>query len=361
MIEYRSFRNSDPPRLVRLWHACQLGRGAAAGFTSDVFEAVNFSQPYFDPHGLIVACDGAEVVGFAHAGFGANADETGLTPTSSVLCAVLVHPDYRRQGIGRELVRRAEKYAEAAGALGLTAGESASRDPFYFGLYGGARPSGFLESDENAGPFLAAMGYEPRERHAVFQRDISELRDPVSFRLSQIRRQMELRILDRPERLTWWWVTRLGRLDTLRFLLVPKGGGAPVAGLTVVGLDFYVSRWQCRSVGIVDAFVLGSERRKGYGQALLLDVSRRLRQELVTRIEAHADEQNPAAMGMLQSCGFERVDSGVVYGRTLVDDREAAGRKTGDYSPLRWQFVRTDGAGTELQDSVASYRTRPPQ
>lgn len=362
MIEYRSFRNTDPPRLVRLWHACRLGRGAAAGFSSDAFEALNFSQPYFDPTGLILACADNEVVGFVHAGFGANADETGLTPSASVLCAVLVHPEYRRRGIGRELVRRAERYIEEAGGHDLIAGGTVSRDPFYFGLYGGARPSGFLETDENAQPFFTALGYTTRDRQAIFQRDITDVRDPVSFRLSQIRRQMELRILDRPERLTWWWVTRLGRLDTLRFLLVPKGGGAPVAGVTVVGLDLYVSRWQCRSVGIIDAFVLGNERRKGYGQALLLEVSRRLRQELVTCIEAHAGETNPAAMALLESCGFSRVDTGVVYERTLVDQDAAAIRATGDFSPLRWQFVATDSPDDDtLQESLTRVPARPPQ
>ena len=73
MIEYRRFHNSDPPRLVSLWHACRLGPGAAEGFSFDAFETVNFSQPYFDPDGLIVAFDGAEAVGFVHAGFGSNA------------------------------------------------------------------------------------------------------------------------------------------------------------------------------------------------------------------------------------------------------------------------------------------------
>lgn len=101
MIEYRSFQNSDPPRLVELWHACGLSRGAAAGFSTDAFEQLNFAQPYFDRRGLILASDGDKLVGFIHAGFGRNESYSALSTDTGAISVVLVHPDYRRQGIGR--------------------------------------------------------------------------------------------------------------------------------------------------------------------------------------------------------------------------------------------------------------------
>ena len=69
MIEYRPFRNSDPPQLVRLWHESGLGRGAARGFSYDALDRLLLGQHYFDRAGLIVACDGTQIVGFVHAGF----------------------------------------------------------------------------------------------------------------------------------------------------------------------------------------------------------------------------------------------------------------------------------------------------
>ena len=104
---------------------------------------------------------------FRRAGFGATDDESGLSLDTGVICVVMVRPDHRRKGIGRELVTRAERYLEAAGATSVFAGPAPRRDPFYVGLYGGSQPSGFLESDPDAAPFFATLGYEPVERHAV--------------------------------------------------------------------------------------------------------------------------------------------------------------------------------------------------
>ena len=301
--------------LVSLWHACRLGRGAAQGFTTDAFETLSFAQSYFDPAGLIVAHDGSQIVGFVHAGFGANEDESGLSYESGVICMLVVHPDYRRRGIGRELVARAESYLKAAGARELFLGSAWPRDPFYVGIYGGSQPAGFLESDPDSGPFCEALGYEPVERHVVFRRGIEQQNVPVSMRLVTIRRKMELAVDDQPEHASWWWLTRFGRLDSIPFMLVPKAGGPPVASVTVLGLDLYMMKWQERTIGLIDLFVPENQRGKGYSQALMIEVCRRLKTELVTGVEAHALETDRRAIAVLQSAGFQPVDAGVVYRR----------------------------------------------
>lgn len=315
MVQYRPFHNSDPPKLVALWHAARLGKGAAAGFMTDAFEIVVLAQPYFEREGMIVACEGSQVIGFAHAGFGVNDSQSALARERGVICAAIVHPEHRRKGIGRELVTRAENYLRASGAQQITAGPAAPNDPFYIGLYGGARPSGFLESDENAGPFFTALGYQPADRHLVMQRDLSQSGDPTSFRLVTIRRKMQLAIGERPQTHSWWWVTRFGRLDTLQFELVPKSNGAPVAVITAVGLDFYFPKWGERAVGLIDLDVYGTERSKGYGQTVVVEVCRRLKSELITRAEVHVPETNAGAGAVFRSSGFSQVDTGIVYAR----------------------------------------------
>jgi ribosomal protein S18 acetylase RimI-like enzyme len=315
VIEYRTFRNSDPARIVALWNGCPLGRGAATGVSVDAFETLNFAQPYFDREGLILACAGAEIVGFVHAGFGTNAEETGLAFDSGVICAVLVHPSFRRQGIARELVKRAEAYLFARGARCLWAGPSEPWDPFFFGLYGGSCPSGFLESDPDAAPFLAAMGYEPIERHAVLQCDLAKQRSPMSFRFVNVRRKIELTITPEPPNVSWWWATRYGRLDSVEFALRSKENPTELAAMTVVGMDLYMTSWQQRAVGLTHLRTQETELRKGYAQALVIEACRRLKDELVTLAEAHALESNAAVLKLLESCGFSRVDTGVVYRR----------------------------------------------
>ena len=153
MIEYRQFRNSDPPHILRLWHECGLGRGAALGISCNEFDEIIFAQPYFDPGGVIVACRDGELVGFIHAGFSVNEPQTWLAKDEGVIGAVMVHPHSRRQGIGRELVHQAENYLHRWGSQKIFAGSSNRRDPFYCGLYGGSQSAGFLESDRAAAPF----------------------------------------------------------------------------------------------------------------------------------------------------------------------------------------------------------------
>lgn len=313
MLEIRAFRNSDPPQLLWLWEGCQLGRGAAKGLSCDVFEFVVFGQPYFDPRGLLVAEIDGRPVGFVHAGFGVNADETGLARDQGVICAVMVHPDFRRRGIGKQLVAAAESYLREAGATTLTAGQACRTDAFYLGIYGGSELPGFLESDPQARPFFESIGYRQLERRLIFQKDITIKQEPYDPRLAPVRRSMQLVVTDKPAHMTWWWVARCGRFDTFRFMLQPKSDGAAVAEVTCAGLDFYIRAWQQRCVGFTELRVAEPGRRKCYAKALLLESIRRLREEMVTRVEVQAQETNAAAVALFKALRFDQIDTGIVY------------------------------------------------
>ncbi len=315
MLSYRKFHNADPPRILQLWGDSGLGRGAIQGRSTEPFEISNYSQPYFDPQGLILACDGHRIVGMAHGGFGTNADQTGLDSSTGIVCAVLVHPEYRRQGTGRELVRRVEEYLTVRGSRTLLAGPAWMNDPFYFGLYGGSRPSGFFESDPLAGPFLNAVGYEGIQRHGIFIRDMSSGKDPTSAKVVMIRRQTFVEVSEKPQRPTWWWFTRFGRLDCLQYQLKFKKSQETVAVLTAVGLDQYIPVWHQRAIGLVDLVVTPEYRGQGYGMTLLIEVIRQLRQDLAGCAEIHSPETNESAMRAVSGAGFERVDTGIVYRR----------------------------------------------
>jgi ribosomal protein S18 acetylase RimI-like enzyme len=312
---YRTFQNADPPRILQLWGESGLGRGAVQVRSTEPFEISNYAQPYFDPQGLILACEGDRVIGMGHGGFGTLPDHSGLNPATGVVCAVVVHPEFRRQGIGRELVRRVETYLRERGSTEIYAGPARTHDPFYFGLYGGSRPSGFFESDALAAPFLAAMGYHPVERHGIFVRDLSTGKDPTSAKVVMIRRQTFLEVSEKPQRPTWWWFTRFGRLDCLQFQLKFKKTQETVAVLTAIGLDQYIPVWKQRAIGLVDLEVTPAYRGQGFGSTLLLEVIRQLRQDLIGCAEVHSPETNESAMRAVTVAGFERVDTGVVYRR----------------------------------------------
>lgn len=316
-IEYRHFNNGDPPALVRLWHAAELGRGAAAAFTAEAFEYLVFCQPYFDHRGLIVACHDGNMIGAVHVGFGCTRDESKLTTETAVICLVMVHPEYRRQGIGRELVSRAEDFARASGSTMLQAGGSKHLDPFYHGLYGGSQVSGFLESDAAAKPFFESLGFEVHQRFRVYHRDLTKMTDPFHLRLVNIRRKNEITVADQPLNPSWWWFTRFGRLDLLQFQLTPKAGGNPLVEVTVVGLDWYMPRWNVRAVGLTDMYVAEANRRLGYAQALLIDLCKRLVRENIVLAEAHVAADNMATIPLVDSLGFTMVDKGNTFRRAI--------------------------------------------
>jgi ribosomal protein S18 acetylase RimI-like enzyme len=306
---------------VKLWHQSQLGRGAAEGFRADAFEAINFSRSYFDPQGLILAWNDTTNVpaGFVHAGFGATPDQAQLDTSIGVVCMLVVHPDFRRSGVGRELLARAEAYLRDRGATTLLAGSASPHDPFYMGLYGGTKPAGFLESDPAARPFLEAAGYREKERRAIFFRDSEKSADPINMKMMTTRRKMQLTVTDRLPDESWWNSSHYANLDYIRFLMQPRTGEAPVAGVTVVGLDYYLGKWKRRVVGMTDVFVTDEFRGQGIGQTLLVEVSKRLKEELITGAEAHTLEGDEAGTRLLESVGFYRVDTGVVYEKPPAD------------------------------------------
>lgn len=313
MIEYRPFRNTDPPELTDLWNFGRLGPGAALEFPNEAFDMLVLAEPYFDRRGMILAWDGRELVGFVHAGFGANPEGTAIATDQGVICAVLVRMDYRHQGIGRQLVAKAEEYLRSRGASQIFAGESGRRNPFYLGLYGGAESAGFLESDLNAAPFMAAMGYQPVERFTLMRRDISEKKDPFDPRMMAVKRLVKFGVIDRPSDASWWWMTRYGRFGSLTFVLVPKDGGNPPAVVTFWEMELHAATRGERTAGITDLVVAAGERRKGYAKALITEVIRRLREESVTRVEVTIREDNIPAINLFRSLNFEPFDTGVVY------------------------------------------------
>ncbi|HBL47517.1 MAG TPA: hypothetical protein DDZ90_29445, partial [Planctomycetaceae bacterium] len=144
-------------------------------------------------------------------------------------------------------------------------------------------------------------------------RDLLGQKPPIKFHLVNIRRKMQLNISDDFQAPNWWWLTRMGRLETLHFELASKTGEPAVASATIVGLDLYIPKWEERVIGLTDVFVKEEDRGKGYGQSLLLEIARRLQDELITKLELHVDENNTVASNVAEAVGYYQVDTGIVY------------------------------------------------
>ena len=98
--QFRAFRNSDPPLVAAIWCSQRPQRGLAQPMSAAQLEQAVFSKLHFDRHGLIVATHGDLPCGFAHAGFGPTADETGVSTEVGVVSMLMVHSAVEQRGAG---------------------------------------------------------------------------------------------------------------------------------------------------------------------------------------------------------------------------------------------------------------------
>jgi ribosomal protein S18 acetylase RimI-like enzyme len=313
VIQYRQFRNTDPPGLAMVWNEAFTARGSAPLRHSSPLENYVFHKPYFDPAGLIVAIDNGQFVGFVHAAFGPNVSQTEICRNAGVICLIGVRPAYRRRSVGSELLRRAEAYLKDRGAQTLYAGCMAPLDPFYFGLYGGSEMPGFLASDPETSPFLERHGYRVCRTAHVFQRLLNQPLSIVDGRFPQLRRRFEVRIAPRSGPGTWWQECVLGPIELVDFRLEEKSTGNVAARTSVWEMDGFSWRWNQPAVGVLDAEVKEDLRRQGLAKYLLSQMLRYLQEQFFGAAEVHASEGDEAAMKLFEGLGFEKVDTGHLY------------------------------------------------
>jgi ribosomal protein S18 acetylase RimI-like enzyme len=315
VIQYRRFRNTDPPGLVEIWNDALTGRGAVRLRNSSPLESFTLSKLFFDAEGLIVAEDGGRAVGFVHAGFGANAAGTALDYQSGTTCVLAVRASHRGHGIGAELLRRSEAYLRAHGAVQLYAGSMAPLNPFYLGLYGGSELPGFLATDVNAEPFFTHRGYQVCRTTRVLQRRLGLPVKVFDARFVSYSQRFEL-CVDAASRLGTWWQYNLYNGGEPRvFSLLDRTSQQYAAQATVWEMEGFSFRWNKPAMGLADWFVRPELRRQGIGKYLLTQVLRRAMEELLEVVELHIPSDNQPAWKACQALGFEQVDLGRLYQR----------------------------------------------
>jgi ribosomal protein S18 acetylase RimI-like enzyme len=324
VIQYRSFRNDDPPGLVEIWNDAFPGRGAVRLRHSSPLERYVFCKPYFDAAGLIVAVEDGARVGFVHAGFGPNSSETALSFASGVTCVLGVRSSHRRRGIGSELLARAEAYLRAKGSRTFFAGAMRPVNPFYLGLYGGSELPGFLDSDKAAAPFLESHGYQPVDTALVFQRALDRPAAIVDGRFPGIRRRFEVRVVPRVGVRSWWQECVLGFIEPLEFRLDEVVSGQPAARAEVWEMEGFSWRWGVPAVGILDLAVRENFRRQGLAKFLVAHILRYLQEQYFGVVEVQTMQRNQPAVNLYRALEFEQVDFGRVYRREWDADDDAA-------------------------------------
>lgn len=313
MIQYRSFRNTDPPALAQIWTDCAEARAHFQKVTPELLDDLVFSKQYFDREGLVVAVDDGKPVGFVHAAFGPSEDLSTISRDVGVICALVVSSSHRGQGIGRELLTRGEDYLTQRGAKQIYGGGARPFNPFYWGLYGGAELPGVLASEPAAQRLFTAAGFEVVGHTLLWRCDLDKFKIPVNRQQMQIRRQFNVRADADYQPETWWEANTTEALEQVRYELVDKTDRQVQAALTLWTLERKNDGVLLRSAGIIDLHVEPGQRRQGLGTFLVGDVLKELKLRNFFTVEGQSFRDNDAIATLLQHLGFTQVDEGAIF------------------------------------------------
>ena len=312
MIEFRCFRNDDPPRLADAWRSADLGPSAMQPMTSTLLEACVFSKPYFDRTGLMVAIEDGRVVGFAHAAFGPNEDQSAIDTVLGTTLLVVVVPHAEQERIGDVLLQQCEDYLRRGGATTLLGGGSAEMRSFYLGLYGGADLPGILDSSPVMQAVFRRAGYVEEARIGVLRRPLVGFRPPVNRLQLAIRRATTLRVIDEPSRRTWWEAATTTGIALRRYEL--RGAGDELLGTASFwDMQPLATAWGVSAAGLMHVGIEGNRRRQGLAHYLVAEALHDLSQEGVTVAETHVVLSNAAAMHLFTKLGFEAAERGTLF------------------------------------------------
>jgi ribosomal protein S18 acetylase RimI-like enzyme len=303
--------------LAEIWRSRAQERGLMQPMSAALFEELVLSKPYFDNAGMILAVDEGQPVGFVHAGFGPTADFSTLSFERGVISMLIVRPEYRRQGIGQQLLARAEEYLRQSGSREIYGGGIQPLTPFYLGLYGGSELPGVLISDADALRRYQAAGFEEVQRCGVFHRELASFRPTMDRKQLQIRRQQNVQVIVDPPCRTWWEACTFGGFDRTRFEFVPKAGGPSPAWLSVWSMEPLSTSWGVRATGLYELQVDAAQRRQGLAACLIGEACKQLAAEGVALLEAQAMLQDTATVCLFKKLGFKQVDEGVVFRKSV--------------------------------------------
>jgi GNAT superfamily N-acetyltransferase len=299
--------------LAELWRSCADRQSLVQPMTIATFEQSVLNKPYFEREGLWLALDEAQPMGFVHAGFGPNEDESSLSKELGVTSMLLVRPQPGRSDVAGQLLTHAENYLRGRGAKVLYAGGVRPLNPFYLGLYGGSELPGVLDSDAAMQDVFLSHGYREIDRTIIFQRSLSSFRAPIDRHQMQVRRRTQVAVVPEPPTRTWWEACTLGEFERVEFQLLDRTQGKQIATATVRPLENTPANPGVRVSGLIDVQVDSSALHQGLATFLVSEALKELQQQGVAVVEAQTMHRNTAATGLYHKLGFTRIDGGAVY------------------------------------------------
>jgi len=316
MITYRSFRNIDPPHLLRIWADCAGKPGLIQPLTLPYLERSVLNKPYFDPKGLILAFEDGRPVGFGHAGFLLKELDQGmLSHEEGITCMLMVSKECDQQAVAEELLTRCETYLASSGAQVLYGGSPSPCHPFYLGLYGGFRLPGIIQSDTLLTGLFRDRGYQVADEYLRFQVNREGCRHLLDSEIvSRFTGFKVQRTID-PAPRSWCEALYLCESEVVQYTLVNPMDEQRVARVRFCRLD--PNPHTRPAFGLAEVRTASSWAQTGADSFLIEESLCSLWSEGVGVVEAQCGRGDVALAETLRTFGFQQCTSGVVYRKPI--------------------------------------------
>ena len=303
----RTFRNSDPPHLVRLWNRQPPTVGRTAPLSVRALDDTALAKLYFEPRGLFVAEIDQRAVGFVHAGFAPASNGTQLDRARGCISALVVEPNDDADRIASRLLSAAEEYLRSAGSTSICAGAPGAVDPFYLGLDGGSRGEGVPTDDPHLAPWFLAAGFAETARRSIFQRSLSTYRPPAERVLMQWQRKTQVERTVELGARSWYDAGTLAQRERWSFRLTSTSAPARKGRIEWWDMQPLADARRERMAGWSELTVDAAAWTDGLAKFLVTDSLRRLREAGSTLAEAQVGADQPQFAALLNSLGFKVV------------------------------------------------------
>ncbi len=316
MIQYRSFLNTDPPLIERIWRQQKPIRGQVESVTQLNLDHLILSKPYFESAGLILAIDESGdqplPLGFVHAGFAPTEDLSDIDTKIGIICQLKIVPGNDTEIIASELLKRACEYLKSRGAAQVHAGSHFPFAPFYLGLYGGSQIPGILVEDAEALKAMLDFGFVENDRIVVFERQLIGFKTVADRKQISLRRQYQINAISDPLEKSWWESCTRGMTERDRFSVYHKKDQNVCGSVSFWDVQPLANRWGSLARGMYDLVIPEENRGLGLATFLVGESLRHLMQQGVGIVEAQTWASDLAAIGVFKKLGFDEVSQGVL-------------------------------------------------
>lgn len=314
MFQIRPFRNTDVAGIVSVWNEQLHGLNLASPLSSNEFEVLVLSKPYFDGKDLLVATDqtSGKIVGFVHCGFGPSDPLTfcqDLDVSMGTIAMLCCKPDHELENT---LIRSAINHLKSSGSQVIYAGGRYPLNPFYWGIYGGSEFSGFLQSHQNIHPALLRNSFFETASSVMLEYNLAK-NEPRHLKNTILKRESRLLILEDENPKCKWTTLAIEIFHPMMIYISDKNEVQSIAHSTLWPMSLFGRSAQQSRIGLIDVWVDQEQRRRGFGRLIITEVIKCAMELSYDILCVQTDATNEGALKLYESLGFQRTETTHFY------------------------------------------------